>query len=84
MHHAHLNDLGRLNGRRDGLRLLRDHSATILRTDGYVGIHALILLLKEAQLVVLRLICLQEEVDFFLLDLLGHALGHLLLCALQR
>ena len=84
MHDACLDDKGSLARRFNGLSLLRYHSASILRAKGDVLIHPLVLLLEQALPVVPCVVRLEEEVQLFLLDLLGQVFSVLLVRILQQ
>ena len=70
VHHAHLDDMGHFMLRHDRLALLRDHTTAIFGADRDVFVHQLIFLVKKALFIILDVVCLQKEMELFLLNLL--------------
>jgi hypothetical protein len=78
VHGAHFHGQLGLVGRVNGLRLLRNHSASIFGAVGDILVHALVLLIQQTLFVILRVIVLQEKLELFFFDLLGKVLRVLL------
>ena len=84
MHHSHLYDLRCLSWRHYRLWLFWNDSTSVFSTKADVLVHALVLLVKQTLLIVTSIVCFEEEVELLLFDLLGEALGLLLVSRLQE
>lgn len=84
MNHAHLNNDRCLVYDLDRLVLLRNDSATIFCTDRDVFVHKFIFLVKQALLIILDVVCLQEKVELFFLNLFGKTFSMLLVSRLKE